>query len=145
MPMNMTGTRQPLVDVDAALAEHHAKWEPIVAAWAIAKHYRAIATLLPQLNEDTLNLFLPGLAKDRTLLPGLSDMLRQRADAMENANSLPMVPTDEDRMLYAENTVDMLADMNYRERREMALEDATDAAIAEAVSLSALEQVIYYD
>lgn len=138
----------PPIDENAAWEVHNAKWEPILAAYAMAKAMETLAECLPKLadNPEALEAYLPGLGKHKTIggnpiLPGICDMWKRKAEKMRAL--FPLGVTDEQRWDVAYANAECENDLRTKERAHAILDDQTDAAVAEQIAREALERAIY--
>jgi hypothetical protein len=93
-------------------------------AHAVARHLRAIATLLPSLDAAQLTAFTPGITK--TVLPDYCTMLRNKADRIEA--TAPFVPLDDEQRAYlVANIAEQLNDRSTRDALDDHTGDWTDA------------------
>lgn len=93
--------------------------EATLNAHRIAMHLRAIAPLLPTLNEPSLEAYLPGLHRDD--VHEYAAMLVRKAIALEGACPVRTL-TDEEQQTVRENLSCQLEDRSTRE----AIEDCTE-------------------
>lgn len=132
----------PPIDHNQAWQTHHEKWEPAIAAWRAAKLWRELADLLPKLTPAAVSAIHNGLEQHMDIVPDVVKVYTDRADRLEAACPLPMVPTDEDRDAFGDSQAELSRGMSYEDRKEHWLALATDADIGAEMAALALAETL---